>query len=198
MFTGIVDHCGTITTVQKTDQSVRLHIKCQFNDLQMGESIAVNGICLTVTDFGAGYFDCDLSPETCNVTTALHFREGQPVNLERALRLSDRLGGHIVQGHVDQVAYVAERSEEADCLKLVFTGIVDTMSRLLIQKGSIAVDGVSLTINKVFPQGFEVMLIPHTLQRTALKQLNVNDAVNIEYDWLAKLVSQQLQPYITK
>jgi riboflavin synthase len=196
MFTGIVDHVGIITTIKKTKESLGLHISCQFNDLQLGESIAVDGICLTVTQFGPGYFECDLSPETCNVTTALHFQTGKQVNLERALRLSDRLGGHIVQGHVDQTASLVERSYEGDCLKLVFTGIVDTMSRLLIQKGSIAIDGVSLTINKIVPSGFEVMLIPHTLQRTNLEKLNVGDLVNIEYDWLAKLVSQQLQPYI--
>ena len=196
MFTGIIDHVGTITIFTKTKESLSLRIACQFNDLQLGESIAVEGICLTVTQFGPGYFECDLSPETCNVTTALHFQMGKQVNLERALRLSDRLGGHIVQGHVDQTASLIARSNEDDCLKLVFTGIIDTMSSLLVQKGSITVNGVSLTINKLLPQGFQVMLIPHTLQSTNLEQLNVGDLVNIEYDCLAKLVSQQLQPYI--
>jgi riboflavin synthase len=195
MFTGIVDHCGTITSVQKTEKSIGLHIACQFDDLQLGESIAVDGICLTVTQFGAGYFECDLSPETCSITTASHFQPGAGVNLERALRLRDRLGGHIVQGHVDHVACLAERSTDGEYLKLVFTGFTDadTMRRLLIKKGSVAVNGVSLTINRVNSAGFEAMLVPHTLQRTNLGELKIGDAVNIEYDWLAKVITHQLQ-----
>ncbi|MFU8797440.1 MAG: riboflavin synthase [Gammaproteobacteria bacterium] len=191
MFTGIIDHCGNITAVEKTT----IRIAGQFNDWQLGESIAVDGICLTVTQFGETYFECDISAETRLVTTANQFQPGKPVNLERPLRLSDRLGGHIVQGHVDQVAYVAEREAVEECVKLVFTGITATMQRLLIPKGSVAVNGVSLTLNRVMPRAFEVMLIPHTLQRTNLEQLQPGDAVNIEYDWFAKVVSHQLETY---
>ena len=191
MFTGIIDHCGTVTAVYGTV----IRVSCEFSDWQLGESIAVDGICLTVTQFGDGYFESDISAETQAVSTVDQFKLGCKVNLERPLRLSDRLGGHIVQGHVDQVAYLAEREVMDDCVKLVFTGITATMQRLLIQKGSIAVNGVSLTLNRVIPQGFEVMLIPHTLQRTNLEELRPGDAVNIEYDWLAKVVSHQLEHY---
>jgi len=198
MFTGIVDHCGTITS---TEAKV-LKIACQFEDLQLGESIAIDGICLTVTKYGPGYFECEISPETCQVTTASQFKTGKRVNLERALRLSDRLGGHIVQGHVDHVAQVCERSADGEYIKLGFTGIAETgaincaRTGLIIKKGSIAINGVSLTINNITPQGFDVMLIPHTLGRTNLNELKMGEQVNIEYDWLAKIISQQLQQYI--
>lgn len=192
MFTGLIDHCGLIQSIQQTDETRLLEITCQFTDLQLGESIAVNGICLTVTEHGRGYFCCEASPETARVTTLDTFSAGMPVNLERALRLSDRLGGHFVWGHVDQVAELVKRRQDGAFVELEFTGISEDCRPLLVSKGSIAVDGVSLTINQMTSQGFQVMLVPHTLEKTNLKQLTIGSTVNIEFDGLVKMVRQQL------
>lgn len=193
MFSGIVDHCGVITDLQKNNNSLTAWIRCEFADLQAGESIAVDGICLTVTDPQQHLFRCDLSPETCKLTTAQHFQKNQTVNLERALRLSDRFGGHIVMGHVDQQATVQNKQQIKEFVDLTFTGLDKNAIRYILKKGSIAVNGVSLTVNEVLPDGFQIMLIPHTLERTNLKHLIPGSPVNIEFDWMARVIIRQYE-----
>lgn len=193
MFTGIIDHCGTIVQMKALSNGLRLGIKHTFTELVLGESIAIDGICLTVTQFDNAIFYCDISPETLNVTTANHFQVGTCVNLERALQLSSRLGGHFVMAHVDQIAYVNTIQRLDDFVEMTFKGLDDLALRFIVKKGSIAINGVSLTINEVVSGGFSVMLIPHTLERTTLAQLQENDAVNIEFDMLARMVVKQLE-----
>ncbi len=192
MFTGIVSHPGQIISVQHHPDAMQLQIQSEFHDLILGESISVDGICLTVTTFQDNIFSCDLSPETLSVTTAKYFSKGKLVNLERALQLSDRLGGHFVMGHVDNVLIVSDKKEHAEFIELTFSGFTEEQYRFLIKKGSVTINGVSLTINSVSPQSFNVMLIPHTLDRTNLSKLNINDAVNVEFDYLARIVAHQL------
>lgn len=198
MFTGIIDHCGVILKTELSAAGLKLWISTQFSDVELGESIAVNGICLTVTEFISNeknqkVFSCDISPETLQVTTAKNFKENQWVNLERALQLSSRIGGHFVSGHVDKICMVKTISSNNDFVEMIFTGLTSDDRRLVIKKGSIAVNGVSLTINEVTNNEFNVMLIPHTLQRTQLMHLKEKDAVNIEFDMIARIVAEQAQ-----
>ncbi|CAN5457092.1 riboflavin synthase [soil metagenome] len=188
MFTGIIDHVGTIAAIHRTAAGIRMQLKTQFHDLILGESISVEGICLTVSDINDDSFYCDISPETLKLTTAAHFRKNQQVNLERALRSSDRLGGHFVLGHVDKMVVTKIRNEQADYLALSFSGFTATEKLLLVPKGSIAINGVSLTLNAITDDDFQIMLVPHTLQKTNLDSLQVGDSVNIEFDYLAKIV----------
>lgn len=193
MFTGLVDHCDEVLDCVPAKGGLQLAIRTQFADLALGESIAVDGICLTVSALGAHQFHCELSPETLRLTTASQWQNGTRLNLERALRPMDRLGGHFVTGHIDQVAQLAHREAQADFVMLRFTDIAPAAQPLLVTKGSVAVNGVSLTINAVNAHGFDVMLIPHTLQHTNLAQLMPGRRVNLEFDLLAKLVANQLQ-----
>ena len=186
MFTGIIDHQGEILAIRERSGAVSFDIKTQFPDCQLGESISVNGVCLTVTAFENGFFSVDLSSETLVCTTAGDWAVGQLVHLERALRVGDRLGGHWVTGHVDAGVQVAQRRQDGDCLFLAFTGVQSEHTRFLVKKGSVALDGVSLTVNDVAPDGFDVMLIPQTLEITHLNELRVGDSLNIEYDYLLK------------
>ncbi len=185
MFTGLIDHVGTI---QKIDTN-RYWIKTQFSSLEMGESIALDGICLTVMDIKDDTFCCEISPETFKVTTAKQFKTGQTVNLERALLPTTRLGGHFVTGHVDQVGKVEAITPKDEFIEVKIT---DVDKKYLSPKGSVAVNGVSLTINEVNKNGFSLTLIPHTLAKTNLKTLKVGDLVNIEFDMIAKIVIQQM------
>lgn len=192
MFTGIVDHCGQIDQIQQHEQHISMSINCQFTDLAMGESIAVDGACLTVKTLSPTHFTVDVSPETLRLTTAGNYRPGSKINLERSLRLMDRLGGHFVTGHVDGLCQVKSILPQDQFVEIAFTNVADVHRPYLAKKGSVAVNGVSLTINEVTDSGFTVMLIPHTLEITNLSQLKVNDPVNVEYDYLAKLVINQL------
>lgn len=194
MFTGIVSHPGRINSIEHfSNNSLQLQVQSEFSDLVLGESISIDGICLTVTAFDGGLFNCDISPETLSVTTAKHFVKGKLVNLERALQVNDRLGGHFVMGHVDKVLYVQDKKTESEYVQFTFLGFSDEERRFLIKKGSVTINGVSLTINSVSRDSFTVMLIPHTLERTNLSKLEINDAVNVEFDYLARIVSQQLE-----
>lgn len=196
MFTGIVDHCGRIVKIDKTPDAVSVWIESNFTDCTPGESIAIDGICLTVNDPTPSQFRVDLSPETCRLTTGNQFQVGRLVNLERSLRLTDRLGGHMVLGHVDQQCQLQSKTTIKEFIEMNFTGLVPQAQRFFVTKGSVSVNGVSLTINQVFDGGFQVMLIPHTLGRTNLGELKVGDKVNIEYDWLAKMIAHQVQEVI--
>lgn len=196
MFTGIIDHCGQIKAIKKADDYFQLTIASQFSDLSIGESIAIDGACLTVTSYSDGLFTVDLSKETVRLTTAAFYEPLMTVNLERALTLTDRLGGHFVTGHVDGMGRVSHIKELAEFKEYVFDEISPDFRYYLVKKGSIAVNGVSLTINEVEKNYFTVMLIPHTLERTNLSQLLVGDKINLEFDYLAKLVRNQLSEKI--
>ncbi len=188
MFTGIIDHCGKIRKIQRQSENIHIWIQTQFSDISLGESIAVDGVCLTVAALTDDCFRCDLSPETLSCTAFAAYSVGQLVNLERALRLQDRLGGHMVSGHVDQTAKLYSQQMHDEYLALHFTGITSFNKNYLIPKGSVSVNGVSLTINAIEQDGFSVMLIPHTQQVTNLKQLKIGDRVNMEYDQMTKTI----------
>lgn len=195
MFTGIVDHYGEIREVREIPEGIALKIKSDFNDLMLGESIAVDGICLTVTEIAFPYFCCELSPETCRLTTAKDFAKSKKINLERALQATDRLGGHIVMGHVDTVGVVSLKEKQGDFLKLQFQ-VPQKSAMYFVKKGSVAVNGVSLTINHIETDkttNIEVMLIPHTISRINLDSLNINDKINIEYDYFARYMINYLE-----
>ncbi|QTS84159.1 riboflavin synthase [Coxiella endosymbiont of Amblyomma nuttalli] len=196
MFTGIVDHCGVIHSIEASFDRTILWVDSHFRDLQEGESIAVDGVCMTVVQVSFGCFSCDLSTETLACTKAGHYQIGDRVNLERALLLTDRLGGHLVSGHIDQTATVETQKKQAGFVQLNFEGIPNKSKIYLIQKGSIVVNGVSLTINNVMKSGFSVMLIPHTLGRTNLNDFKSGQWANIEFDMVAKIIIKITQEKI--
>lgn len=195
MFTGIIAHQGELFSVTTNAKQSQLWIQSQFLDLVLGESIAVDGICLTVDEIDGKNFLCALSPETLRCTNARHYQKGRSVNLERALQLQDRLGGHLVAGHVDCVARVALIDQQHDFTAITFSHIAKTAMHYFVMKGSVCVNGVSLTLNRMTVDGFEVMLIPHTLHRTNLSYLKINDEVNIEFDQMVKIIERQLTCY---
>lgn len=195
MFTGLIDHTATIQSIEKTSDDMTLVISHAFGELFLGESIAIDGVCLTVTQFDKNTFHCQLSPETLRLTTASYYQVGQRVNCERAMSAGDRFGGHMVTGHVDGVIAVADIEHQADFSVVRFAGVDAESMPLLVSKGSVTINGVSLTVNAVTADGFSVTLIPHTLSITNLKLLEKGQNVNIEYDYLAKLVQRNLSLY---
>ncbi len=193
MFTGIVDHCGEIISLENIPSGYRFKIKSQFADFLKGESIAVDGICLTVTNFDQNHFECEVSPETRKLTTADKFSPSYKVNLEKSLKLQDRMGGHMVMGHVDMQATLIHQDKIGDFVLMRFGKFSPDYFKFISKKGSISVNGVSLTVNNVTPDYFEVMLIPHTLSRTNLANLSVEDKVNIEIDYFARYIINYLE-----
>jgi riboflavin synthase len=189
LFTGLVEALGRVERVAEDGSGRRLSLDWPGLDepLAVGESVAVNGCCLTVVAAIGGRFDVQAGPETLLRTNLGEKGAGDRVNLERSLRVGDRLGGHFVQGHVDTTAVLRERRRDGDWEFLRF-GLDPAWTLLMVEKGSVAVDGVSLTLVDVAPDGFSVMLIPHTLAATTLGLLAVGDRVNIEADMLAKHV----------
>jgi riboflavin synthase len=196
VFTGLVEALGRIERVEREDAGIRFVLvwdNLSVDDpLKLGESIAVNGCCLTVVAAEGDRFEVQAGPETLARTNLGARRSGDRVNLERALKVGDRLGGHFVQGHVDTTATLRERRTEGEWEFLAFA-IDPAWTPLLVPKGSIAVDGVSLTLVDVEPDGFSIMLIPHTLAVTTLGIIRPGDAVNIEADMLAKHVRQLIR-----
>jgi len=193
MFTGIVAATGTVGTIDPTDQGARVTIVAgglDLSDVGVGDSIAVNGCCLTVVELGAEGFSVDVSQETLDCTTG--FTRGSGVNLEKALRLSDRLGGHLVSGHVDGVGEVL-RFEPMGESWLLEVRVPPGLARYVARKGSITVNGVSLTVNEVAGTSFRVNLIPHTLAVTNLRSLARGSQVNLEVDMLARYVERLLE-----
>ncbi len=194
MFTGIIEGVGAIASIEPRGGDVRLRVSAgtlAFDDVRLGESIAVNGICLTVVAFDAASFEADASTETLSLTTLGRLAIGAAVNLERAMRPNDRLGGHLVSGHVDGVGAVASIHDDARAQRWRFTAPA-TLLRYIAKKGSICVDGVSLTVNEVDADGFEVALVPHTVAHTAFSSTQVGDAVNLEIDLVARYVERLL------
>jgi riboflavin synthase len=194
MFTGIVEERGRILAKSPTKNGVTLEIQSSFEDLKLGDSIAVDGVCLTVTALPkTGVFLADVSPETLRLTRLGDYSVDLLVNLERPLRFSDRLGGHYVTGHVDQKARVATLKPLSEYLEISFSDVLPSSQAFLVKKGSITVNGVSLTVNEVFQGGFSVCLIPHTLEKTNLSLLKAGDEVNLEFDWMAKMIRQEVE-----
>lgn len=193
MFTGLIEDLGTLVELRRSGEtnSVTVATALPMTELRLGESIAVNGVCLTVTAFGNGRFTADVSPETLEKSSLATLNRGARVNLERALRLSDRLGGHLVTGHVDGQAHIVERVRQGNAWRFVFQ-CDSTMARQIVAKGSVAVDGISLTVNEALDDRFSVMIIPHTLEQTTLSGLQVGDRVNIETDLIGKYVARLL------
>lgn len=187
MFTGIIATTGRIARLALQGDVLRLTLdagKLPLEDVALGDSIAVNGICLTVVALGAGTFEVDVSPETLRCTVGLD-NEGNLVNLEKAMQLTDRLGGHLVSGHVDGVGQVKSLNQTGECLEVVITAPAE-LARYIATKGSVTVNGVSLTTNQVQGDDFNLMLIPHTLEKTNLHQLAVGQRVNLEVDLIAR------------
>ncbi|MEJ2199645.1 MAG: riboflavin synthase [Desulfuromonadaceae bacterium] len=193
MFTGLIEDVGTVRELSRSADSVRLRIATgiPMQELVMGESIAVNGICLTVVAFGDGQFSADVSPETVGRTTLATLRSGSRVNLERALCLGGRLGGHLVSGHVDAVATITSRERDGNAIRFTFR-LPAEVNRYVVEKGSVAIDGISLTVNAVSEETFSVAIIPHTLAETTLQERAVGDQVNIETDIIGKYVERLL------
>jgi riboflavin synthase len=191
MFTGIAEARGEIKALEPRNGFTRIRIASTLDlaDVAEGDSIAVDGACLTATEINQSRneFCADVSPETLRVTTLGDLKIGASVNLEKAMRLGDRLGGHLVLGHVDCVGRIIERRSTGQGFLIGF--LVDS-GRYLIEKGSIAVDGISLTLNRVEEGRFWVMIIPHTALRTGLTQKSVNDRVNVEFDLIGKYVEK--------
>ena len=194
MFTGIIEGVGRIAALQPVGGDLRLTVavgSLPFDAVQLGESIAVNGCCLTVVEFDAASFAVDASNETLALTTLGRLAIGAPLNLERAMLPTDRLGGHLVSGHVDGLGIAARRWDDARAIRWRITAPM-ALLRYIAHKGSICVDGVSLTVNEVDDAGFEVALIPHTVDHTAFHALCEGDAVNLEVDLLARYVERLL------
>jgi len=194
MFSGIVEEMGAVTTLSKGMAGTRLNIMAStvLGDLTIGASINVNGTCLTVVAKTDKDFSVDVSPETLTVTTLGSFSSGTPVNLERAMKLSERIGGHLVSGHVDGVGVIRSRHPDGNALILDLEAPKEIL-RYCVPKGSITVDGISLTINDVTERSFTVSIIPHTAKVTTLGLKQVGDPVNLESDMIGKYVERLMQ-----
>lgn len=194
MFTGIVEEIGAIATLEKTLAGTRFTILASvvMGDLKIGDSVSVNGTCLTVVSKSERDFSVEVSPETLSVTTLGSFAAGTPVNLERAMRLNERIGGHLVAGHVDGVGVIRSRHQDGNAIFFAIE-VPSEILRYCVAKGSITVDGISLTINDVTDHGFSVAIIPHTAKVTTLGLKQVNDSVNLESDLIGKYVERLLK-----
>lgn len=192
MFTGIIEGVGHVAARETLGGDVRFtfHVgSLPFDAVQLGESIAINGVCLTVIAFDASTFQADASTETLGLTTLGQLADGAVINLERAMRPTDRLGGHLVSGHVDGLGQVLSIHDDARAQRWRFAAPA-ALLRYIARKGSICVDGVSLTVNDVDDAGFEVALIPHTVANTAFAATGVGSAVNLEIDLVARYVER--------
>ena len=193
MFSGIIEVVGNVQSIQSGADGARLSIAAGslLDGVRLGDSIAVNGACLTVVTFSGSTFDADVSPETLRRTNLGSLQSGDFVNLERALALGDRLGGHLVTGHIDGLGRIRSRRSDGDSIWLTVEGPPEVM-RYIVQKGSVAVDGISLTVVDADEDSFTVALIPHTLEITTLGVRQVGDEINLETDVLAKYVQRSL------
>ena len=191
MFTGIIEEIGVLKERRDGSHSCTLTVRCEkiLEGTKIGDSIAVNGTCLTVTKLNADSFDVDVTPETMRRTAFSIVRVGSKLNLERALRIGDRLGGHLVCGHVDFVGKLIKKEQEGNAVNLTFS-VPEQWMKYILAKGSIAIDGVSLTIAKKQSNSFFVSLIPHTGEMTILLLKQIGDPVNIECDCIGKYIEQ--------
>ena len=194
MFTGIVEELGAIISIDKTLAGTRMTILATavMGDLKVGDSVSVNGACLTVASKAEQNFSVEVSPETLSVTTLGQLIAGSPLNLERAMKLNERLGGHLVTGHVDGVGTVRHRQQDGNAILFTIEAPPGILHHC-IAKGSVTVDGISLTINQVTDRGFSVSIIPHTAKVTTLGLKLVGEQVNLESDLIGKYVERLLQ-----
>jgi len=191
VFTGIIEDRGRVMRVAYEGQEKRLSIELppDLTEVQVGDSINVNGACLTVAKIKGQVVELDLSQETLERTVLGELKEGDLVNLERALKLADRLGGHIVTGHIDGIGVIVDKRKERDFFQLKLK-IPESVSRYVVQKGSIAIDGISLTVNEFQGEEVQITLIPYTIEKTTLKGKKAGDRVNLESDILGKYVEK--------
>lgn len=194
MFTGIIEERNTIKDIKYQSGTAQITIKSEkiIEGVKIGDSIAVNGICLTVTKTSNDAFCADISEETLRVTTAKYFKKGTIINLERALKLGDRLSGHIVTGHIDTIGKIKERINQRDFSIFHIEIENEKYMKYVIQKGSIAIDGISLTVNEIKDKIIRLNIIPHTLKNTNLEFLKVGDLVNVEFDIIGKYIERLL------
>lgn len=195
MFTGIVEEIGTVEQVRKGQHSAVITIRAAkvLEDARIGDSIAVNGICLTVTDLAAGRFSADVMHETLNRSSLAQLKHGSHVNLERAMAADGRFGGHIVAGHVDGTGKIVSTRRD-DTAVWYTVKAAPQILRYIVEKGSVAVDGISLTVAEVFHDKFSISAIPHTVDQTVLKERAAGDVVNLETDIIGKYVEKLMQP----
>jgi riboflavin synthase len=199
MFTGIVEGVGTVQKQSSLSRNRRIWVRSPFSlkGTRTGDSIAVDGCCLTVTEMRGGSFSADISPETLSRTTLGELKTGSRVNLERPLRAGDRLGGHLVQGHVDGVGKILGKrtvhSGEGDYI-LMEVGVPEALRPYVLEKGSVAVDGISLTVNEAKRGRISLCIIPHTLRKTALTGKKAGARVNLEVDLMLKYIEKMLNP----
>jgi riboflavin synthase len=198
MFTGIVREIGTVEGVERSEDGARLRIRAGLAaDLTPGDSVSVSGVCLTVASTANGAFDTEVMNQTLSVTTLGRLESGGPVNLEPPLRAGDPLGGHLVQGHVDSTGEVLAVSEDGFARRLFVTAPAE-LDRFIVERGSVTVDGVSLTVAALTEEGFEISLIPETLERTTLGRLAEGGQVNLEVDVIARYAERLVQGLGTK
>lgn len=195
MFTGIVEEIGRIKHISQKGQAMILAIQAEkiLEDINLGDSISVNGVCLTVIQYDAAQFSLDVMPETFRKTNLHELSNGSKVNLERAMQANGRFGGHIVQGHVDGIGFVRKRTVEENAVLFTIEPKDSSIFRYMIDQGSITIDGISLTIVKAVEGSFLISIIPHTLAQTILQDKRLGDTVNIECDLLGKYVNHLLQ-----
>ena len=194
MFTGIIESVGKIIASEQKGGDIRLTIataKLDMSDVQLGDSIAVNGVCLTAVEFDQSSFVADVSNETIEHTATGKLQQGSEVNLEKALTLATRLGGHMVSGHVDGVGEVVNRIDDGRSVRFTIKA-PNELAKYIAHKGSITVDGISLTVNKVNGAEFELNIVPHTIQETVIKNYQVGTEVNLEVDLIARYLERLL------
>lgn len=195
MFTGIIEAIGIIQSLTKNDGDCRLSVyseKFDFNDISLGDSVAVSGVCLTVTELGDSTFSADVSNETLNCTNFGDLVVGSLVNLEKSLKPESRLSGHLVSGHVDGLATLQSKDNDGDSLYLVFTAPVE-LAHYIARKGSVCIDGISLTVNEVKGINFSVNIILHTANETTMHELEVGQEINLEVDLISRYLERLLQ-----
>ena len=195
MFTGLIEEIGKIESVVKSNKSAKIVIKAAtvLEDVKIGDSISANGVCLTVTGFTSNSFSLDVMAETMRVSNLNTLSPGDAVNLERALRVGDRLGGHMVSGHIDSTGIITSFEEEDNAIWVTILADPEVL-RYIIQKGSIAIDGISLTVAFVDEKVFKVSVIPHTKEVTTLLRKKVRDVVNLECDMVGKYIEKLMKP----
>lgn len=193
MFTGIIEEIGKVIDYSKLSDGARVKVGCSkvLEDIQLGDSIAIDGCCQTVVEIGSNYFCADVSEETLKITSFSGFRYGKNVNLERALTPATRLGGHIVQGHIDSTAIFIMYEKLSNFYNLTFE-VPNETAKYIVNKGSVAINGVSLTVANISGNIFKVAVIPHTYKNTTLSELKGNDIVNIETDILGRYIEKFL------
>lgn len=195
MFTGIIEEVGTVNAVQKGSSSSFIKIQADkiFSDMHIGDSIAVNGVCLTVTDFVGKIFRADVMNETLSRSSLGTLKNGSPVNLERAMAADGRFGGHIVSGHIDGTGTISDIKNDGIAVWYTISSTPEIM-RYIVEKGSVAIDGISLTVAAVTDSSFSVSIIPHTAEQTILSTKKVGDIVNLENDIVGKYIEKLMQP----